>query len=375
MADDEIDDDMVAAEMSRTQDFDLEAVGDEEYYQLLDTARTRHANCLRFPEIFWYYWEEDSVDEWDEDNSPEAEEWVELGALYVRLSQRNKEARLRRVQDAARQIRRQKLRPLFEGLRQQTAQRQTSHFFSFWYFCVGLKSIERLWLPDSAAAKSAPSPVIERFLVRDACDKAHEEKVRLFLRIARALLEDDTKTAALPESVASMLEYVDSRITDSKQTDVFRSYCLGILGDDEMDPIFARATALFRCGFCSSTFTYPDIANHLVEMHEAGPVTAYAHVPAPCFRRAVKDLLVEMKLPLTTTSSDLADYRFEVEEQSGSGVTITFCDQSWLDVLAGKANCEMAGERRNFDGEKTERAITAIRPTRNSVLSQNLGTS
>lgn len=43
--------------------------------------------------------------------------------------------------------------------------------------------------------------------------------------------------------------------------------------------------------------------------------------------------------------------------------------------LAGKANCEMAGERRNFDGEKTERAITAIRPTRNSVLSQNLGTS
>lgn len=236
---------------------------------------------------------------------------------------------------ARRQKRRQKLRRLFKRTKQRVTQRQTSHFFSFSYFCVGLKSIERLWLPDAAAAKPALSPVIERFLVKDACDKAHEEKVRLFLRIARVLLEDGgAGAAALPESVTSMLEHVDSQIQDSKQTDVFRSYCLGILGDDEMDPIFARATALFRCGFCSSKFTYPAIANHLVEVHEAGPVTAYAHVPAPAFRRAVKDLLVEMKLPCTTTSSALADYRFDVEEKSGSGVTITRCDQKWADVVS-----------------------------------------
>jgi hypothetical protein len=201
-----------------------------------------------------------------------------------------------------------------------------------------LKSIERLWLPDAAAAQPAqpaPSPLIERFLVKDAADKAHEEKVRLFFRIARALLhDDDDENAALPESVTAMLEHVDSRVQDSKQSDVFRSYCLDILGDDEMDPIFARATALFRCGFCSSKFTYPDIANHLVEMHGAGPVTAYAHVPAPAFRRAVKDLLVEMKLPFTTTSSDLAEYRFDVDEESESDVATTLCDQSWAEVAS-----------------------------------------
>ncbi|GAA5964823.1 hypothetical protein JCM8115_000114 [Rhodotorula mucilaginosa] len=390
MPDDAIDDEMVAEEMSRTHALDPESAGDEEYYQLLRTARTRHATCLRFPEIFWYYWEEDSVDVhgWDEDDLPEAgesrsgasiklrtrqltscsrssEEWCDLGDLYVKLSQRNKEQRLRRA-------RRQKLRPLFERIKQQTTQRQTSHFFSFWYFCVGLKSIERLWLPDAAAAKPAPSPLIERFLVKDAADKAHEEKVRLFFRIARALLhDDDDENAALPESVTAMLEHVNSRVQDSKQSDVFRSYCLDILGDDEMDPIFARATALFRCGFCSSKFTYPDIANHLVEMHEAGPVTAYAHVPALAFRRAVKDLLVEMKLPFTTTSSDLGDSRFDVEERSGSGVTITRCDQSWADVLGGDSGLPGKRRRRNIDGEKTERAIIAIRPIRNSVSSQN----
>ena len=263
-------------------------------------------------------------------------EWCDLGDLYVKLSQRNKEQRLRRAQDAARQVRRQKLRPLFDRIKQQTTQRQTSHFFSFSYFCVGLKSIERLWQLDTPEARTAASPVIERFLVKDACDKAHQEKVRLFLRIARVLHDDDDddENAALPESVTSMLECVDSQIQDSKQTDVFRSYCFGILGDDEMDPIFARATALFRCGFCSSKFTYPAIANHLVELYEAGPVKAYAHVPAPAFRRAVKKMLVEMKLAFTTTSSALADYRFEVEEMSGSGVTITLCDQSWADVVS-----------------------------------------
>ncbi|TKA56607.1 hypothetical protein B0A53_01799 [Rhodotorula sp. CCFEE 5036] len=350
--------------MDRRDGFNPEAVGDEEYDEILRLARTRHANYPQIPDVFWYYWEDEDDDGFglDDDERSEDDEWCDLGDLYVKLSERNKEERLRRAQEAARQVRRQKLRPLFERIQQQTTQRQSSHFFSFWYFCVGLKSIERLWLPDAAAAQPAqpaPSPLIERFLVKDAADKAHEEKVRLFFRIARALLhDDDDENAALPESVTAMLEHVDSRVQDSKQSDVFRSYCLDILGDDEMDPIFARATALFRCGFCSSKFTYPDIANHLVEMHGAGPVTAYAHVPAPAFRRAVKDLLVEMKLPFTTTSSDLAEYRFDVDEESESD-------------LAGKAKCDLPGKRRrrNVDGEKTERAIIAIR--QNSVSSQN----
>lgn len=186
-----------------------------------------------------------------------------------------------------------------------------------------------------------------------------------------------------------MLEYVDSRVQDLKQNDVFRSYRLCILGDDEMDPIFARATALFRCGFCSSKFTYPDIANHLVEMHGAGPVTAYAHVPAPAFRRAVKDLLVEMKLPFTTTSSDLGDSRFDVEERSGSGVAFTRCDQSWADVVSLDSLSSRAAHsltrisaRRSSQARRTatcpasgaDETSTAKRPSARSLQSSRLGT-
>ena len=70
-------DDALEEEMRRIHGFDPQAAGEEEYDEMLSVAEARHADCLRFPEIFRYYWEEDSVvddDEWDVDNFPEAGE-------------------------------------------------------------------------------------------------------------------------------------------------------------------------------------------------------------------------------------------------------------------------------------------------------------
>ncbi|GAA5864883.1 hypothetical protein JCM3774_004260 [Rhodotorula dairenensis] len=349
-------------EMIEIFDFDPAAGTDEEYDDMLDCMRSLHASCLRFPEAFTSYWDvcgDGCEGDWGETDEPDAE-WCDLADLYVHLSQTNKEQRKLREDSVARPVRREALRPLFERIKQLSALRQNAHFFTFAYFCEGLDSIKRLWSSAGAAPKPVHLPRVERFLVKEVCDEIRWEKVRLFLRIAHAIL-DDGPTSVLPHWAVSMLDYVDSRIRDLEQRDTLKRYCLSGVVDVDMDAILSRATALFRCGFCSTKLLYPAIANHLVETHRAGPVTAYAHVPAPAFRRAVNDLLVEMNLPRTTSCETLAGHRFDVEETSASGVQMTLCDQSWDEVLAGKADCELPRKRRQVDGDKTDRAIVAIR--------------
>ncbi|GAA5977788.1 hypothetical protein JCM10908_005098 [Rhodotorula pacifica] len=342
-------------EIRRVDGFDAEDATEEEYGELFRIFEAEHDLHYEFPQSFRKYWDVDG-DGFEEDEDCDAEDGPEAD-LYVKLSYQNKQERLRREEEVARQVRRDSLRPLYERIREETTQRQSSHFPTFDYFCGALEPIKRLWYAGKPDLASTHCPSDEHFLIRDACDAAHFEKVRLFLRITRAMINCDV--TSVPKWVNVMLEYIDFRLKETTPSRVINQFYLS-LGDVEMDPILARATALFRCGFCSRKLTYPSIAEHLVETHKAGPITAFAHVPSLAFRQAISDLLAEMYLPTTTSCEVLAKYRFNVEETSDSGVRMKLCDQSWEEVLAGKADCELPGKRRNVDGDKTDRNITAI---------------
>jgi hypothetical protein len=63
--------------MDRRDGFNPEAVGDEEYDEILRLARTRHANYPQIPDVFWYYWEDEDDDGFglDDDERSEDGQW------------------------------------------------------------------------------------------------------------------------------------------------------------------------------------------------------------------------------------------------------------------------------------------------------------
>lgn len=76
---DPIAEEALQEEMSRRDGFNEEAVGDEEFDDLLRIARAGHIDCLRFPTVFRRYWKVDehgydSDEGQDEDDVPEAGE-------------------------------------------------------------------------------------------------------------------------------------------------------------------------------------------------------------------------------------------------------------------------------------------------------------
>lgn len=42
--------------------FNPQAVGDEEFYEVLRITRARHAACIQFPSVFPRYWDVDELD-------------------------------------------------------------------------------------------------------------------------------------------------------------------------------------------------------------------------------------------------------------------------------------------------------------------------
>lgn len=159
-------------------------------------------------------------------------------------------------------------------------------------------------------------------------EKVHLDKIRIFLRVAEALVSDGEP---VPDFAKRLVEQSRSARRHFAGTDFVKAN--RELSDHDLDPILTRATALLRCGFCSRKLPFDEMRVHLLDDHEAGPITSFAHVPEAGFRRAMYDLLASLQLPLTTAFNELRASSIDVVERMPSGVLLTSRDQTWEEVV------------------------------------------
>ncbi|GAA5977856.1 hypothetical protein JCM10908_005123 [Rhodotorula pacifica] len=305
-----------------------EEVSDEE--NLREAILAKHAACIKVPKEFWRYWLDDDSYIYDDlEDWPTADkEWNLLQHVYIELAERNKQQRLARELPAARQ---KKLRPFYDKLKRTEP---AASLIAFNQFCTELPSVKRLWWPPEAQLDQETWSALQTDIVRELTDKVRHDKICLFKRILRTLYDDGE--ADLPTWVAPFVEDDAALVQPPAAGFDSPSAIECDLTDADMDPIFRRVSALFRCGFCSDKLIYPDIARHLVEVHQASSITAYTLVPNLEFRLAVEDLLIQLKYPASTPVEAMQGLSFNVTERIGPVLDYTYHEQSWDQVLSGR---------------------------------------
>ncbi|GAA6023436.1 hypothetical protein JCM10207_004411 [Rhodosporidiobolus poonsookiae] len=211
------------------------------------------------------------------------------------------------------------------------------------YDWIQLPSVRRLWEPDEDRTSPALwTPQLRSEIMREVGETVRRTKVSLFSKLARAMRDDH---APLPPDVRRAVEYEPSPLVGSAQAQAQVLAPLhALLSNPTLDALFARATALFACGFCGLRVGYPDIVAHVAETHSSAPLfSSDCAVPHEAFRGAVRGMLSEKGLDEeTTTDAQLRGMRsvFEVglDEVTGRGVTAmrVFKQKTWDEVNEGR---------------------------------------
>lgn len=157
-------------------------------------------------------------------------------------------------------------------------------------------------------------------------------KLRIFDRVARCLLADGHP---LPPHVVTALEDEPSVFVDHEPSKGIAPLH-AVLTDADLDPILSRVTSLLRCGCCSTKLTYPAIATHLFDVHDACLVSSSC-LPSESFRVALKRLLSDLGAPMDISTAEFeAKYgrrRFDTYLRTRKGGTRLSHFETWAQVV------------------------------------------
>ncbi|POY70938.1 hypothetical protein BMF94_6116 [Rhodotorula taiwanensis] len=327
---------------------------DELFDRASEAIEAEHADCIIPSWEYWKYWHgQDKLarnDEFYAGRALEAE-WYELSETYISVARQRRSSRL-----SGAFIHR--CDRVLAALVRRSVQQGGEAFAMVDRDSSELEVLYTLKKRSNAELEAVPDLSSDGSFDRYLGEKVHLDKIRIFLRVAEALVSDGEP---VPDFAKRLVEQSRSARRHFAGTDFVKAN--RELSDHDLDPILTRATALLRCGFCSRKLPFDEMRVHLLDDHEAGPITSFAHVPEAGFRRAMYDLLASLQLPLTTAFNELRASSIDVVERMPSGVLLTSRDQTWEEVLCGKSDCELPRARRNVDGSAT-RQIVALRPAR-----------
>lgn len=262
-------------------------------------------------------------------------DWAIHKPRFVEHCERRRQRRIAEEASEALRARKAALRPLFDRLKDVLVLVAGEVFVSFEDF-LKFPSVKQLWRPADVAVDPLVRNAAEQAILRDLTESSRRVKVRLFHRIARCLLADDHP---LPPHVKDALEHEPSIFVDYEPSKGLAPLHAA-LTDADMDPIFARLVALFRCGRCSAKLPYPDIATHMVCEHGAvigQSLVAHFNLPSNLFRCAVRRLLRELGEPVDIKGADFEDQygsrRFDTCRLMRNGTLRTTERETWAEVV------------------------------------------
>lgn len=226
---------------------------------------------------------------------------------------------------------------LFVGLRTSCREEHLGFFVALSTF-LDFPEVKALWFPDNGVGVSAVEleswPRVRQQILSRIAKSDRLATIQLFDRIARSLLNDGQR---LGDFASFVLDREPSPFVDSDRSKGLAPYH-SALSDDDMNPVFDRLASLFRCGVCSAKLTFPAIAIHLVDEHGLTNVAAYAHVPTPSFRKAIKKLLERRLLPADISPARFKAYHggahFHVTMRTKTGNLEMSLNETWAQVVS-----------------------------------------
>ncbi|BGP50116.1 hypothetical protein JCM10450v2_006027 [Rhodotorula kratochvilovae] len=255
----------------------------------------------------------------------EPADWDAVKPFIVDYAECCRRVRLCREQDIYRADRKEQLQPLYDQVRALVDSSRRRVFPNLVDF-ASLPSVKPLWFPDNVVVTPSSWPALYPSILVDVLREIRTVKIRLFDRVARTF-------PSLPPHIRLTL------LSELVDPDPARAPLHALLSDSDMDPLFARAMALFRCGQCARKLVYPDIVEHLRYAHRTGsaPCAALACLPREGFRKAVREMLAAAGLEEETSDEALEGMGriFEVWERCADG-TVCETRESWDEVTSGK---------------------------------------
>ncbi|BGP09936.1 hypothetical protein JCM10049v2_005814 [Rhodotorula toruloides] len=291
------------------------------------------------------------------------EDWPHYRGAIIEYARRNQhKARWQAAQDARRR-RKEEMETLFVGLRTSCREEHLGFFVALSTF-LDFPEVKALWFPDNGVGVSAVEleswPRVRQQILSRIAKSDRLATIQLFDRIARSLLNDGQR---LGDFASFVLDREPSPFVDSDRSKGLAPYH-SALSDDDMNPVFDRLASLFRCGVCSAKLTFPAIAIHLVDEHGLTNVAAYAHVPTPSFRKAIKKLLERRLLPADISPARFKAYHggahFHVTMRTKTGNLEMSLNETWAQVLSGKSLAERHAAWHKLDYTSTDRDIAKI---------------
>ncbi|BGP41951.1 hypothetical protein JCM10449v2_005948 [Rhodotorula kratochvilovae] len=264
-----------------------------------------------------------------EDNPFDLEEpadWDAVKPFIVDYAECCRRVRLCREQAIYRADRKEQIRPLYDQVRALLDSSRRRVYPNLVDFAL-LPSVKPLWFPDNVVVTPSSWPALYPSILVDALREIRTLKIRLFDRVARTF-------PSLPPYIRLTL------LSELVDPDPARAPLHALLSDSDMDPLFARATALFRCGQCARKLVYPDIVEHLRDAHGAGSAqcAAWACFPREEFGHAVRGMLAAAGLEEETSDESLRRMGrvSAVWERCANG-TVRETRESWDELTSGKS--------------------------------------
>ncbi|GAA6035446.1 hypothetical protein JCM8097_000259 [Rhodosporidiobolus ruineniae] len=271
-------------------------------------------------------------------------EWRTFGRELENKAARNNRHRLARERDARQTRQKQLLCPLHAQLLSTFAPSSTEYkTFPSYDQWIRLPSVDKLWEPDDAVeVEPSGGDALKPAILADVAASARKRKLVLFDNLARALKDDSV--ALSPRVLAAVNSYPPAPPYGFDPSTLYAH-----LDDEaELDPLFARADALFTCG-CGERRPFPDVVEHVAGAHGSGtyPHASWggygaaggggggAEVVAKEFRAKVREMLDEAGLAEGTTHEELRGLGaiFEVEcLEAGKGTAERSGGLTWDEV-------------------------------------------
>ncbi|BGP01906.1 hypothetical protein JCM10021v2_005616 [Rhodotorula toruloides] len=265
------------------------------------------------------------------------EEWLLNKAPLIEYCEKRRRERLadagERSGEPSAASRQQALLPFFQLVEAKFA--AAGHVFSITFDTfLHLPGVKPFWRRANGVDLKDWSQA-ESDIERDVFEAIRRDKIRLFDRITRCLASDGV---SLPSAIESMLEQEPFIYVDYEPSNGLAPLHAA-LTDAEMDSIFSRAVALFRCGRCSTKLGYPAIIEHARKEHNSSDLLANATLPSEDFRVAFQDLLSQLGAPCDISAagfaSTYASGRFDVLWLTKAGEEWLSESQTWAQITAG----------------------------------------
>ncbi|BGP33930.1 hypothetical protein JCM10296v2_005739 [Rhodotorula toruloides] len=256
--------------------------------------------------------------------------------------------------------RQQSLLPLFQLVEAKFA--AAGHVFSITFDTfLRLSSVRPFWRNTNGVDLKEWSQA-ESEIERDVFEAIRCDKIRLFDRITRCLASDGF---SLPSDITLMLKQEPSIYVDYEPSKGLAPLHAA-LTDADMDFVFSRAVALFRCGGCSTKLGYPAIIEHARKEHKISDLLANATLPSEAFRIDFQDLLSQLGAPCDISAADFASThasgRFDVLWLTKAGEEWLSESETWGQVTSRISPADRDASDDELERDSTDRDIVEITP-------------